>query len=77
MKFLLLSWSPSLDSQWVQQPPEKFHSSPREDAIRWAQSVLLPESQDFLNNRGSDTLEAMSSTDKETEMVMLDPIASM
>lgn len=49
MKFLLLFWSPCLDSPWVQQAPEKFHSSLWEDAIRWAQSLLPPESQDLLN----------------------------
>lgn len=69
LKFLLLSWSPSLGSQWVQQTPEKFHSSPQEDAIRGARTLLPPESQDFLNNRGSDTLEM--------KMVMLDLTASM
>lgn len=50
------SWSPGAHL-WLaggfQQTPENFHSSPQEDAIRWAESLSLPESQDFLNNRGS------------------------
>lgn len=76
LKLRLLSWSPSPGSQWVQQTPERFHSSPQEDTIRGAWCLLPPESQEFLYNRGSDTLEAMSSTDKEMKMVMLDLTAS-
>lgn len=63
---------PCLDWQRVQVTPEDFHSSPSENAVRWAQSLLPPQFQDFLNNRGrNESLEVISSADKETEIEIL------
>lgn len=67
---------PSQDCQWVQLTPEKFHSSPWENAVKWAQSLLPAECQDFLNTRGRDALEVISSADKETEIEILHLVAS-